>query len=234
MKLYVGTSGYSYDAWRGVFYPDKLSAKKRLPYYAERLPAVEINNTYYRIPKTSVVEAWAEAVPDDFRFAIKASRRITHIGKLDGIEETLGYVVKSTEPLGEKLGVVLFQLPPYLRFDAEKLDRFLDLLPEDWPITMEFRHDSWSDDAVEERLRARRIAWCVSDEKVEDGEDAPFVATTDWGYFRLRRNAYSDEDLKRRINLAREAGWSHAFCFFKHETEGPAFAERMLESVNAE
>ncbi|MDJ0789879.1 MAG: DUF72 domain-containing protein, partial [Myxococcota bacterium] len=143
LSVGVGTSGFAYDAWKGVFYPEGLAAKKRLGYYASQLGAVEINNTFYRMPKQSVVEGWAEQVPEDFRFAIKASRRITHFKRLKEADEETGYLLGVTSALGPRLGALLFQLPPNLRHDADRLAAFLDLLPPETPAAFEFRHPSW-------------------------------------------------------------------------------------------
>ena len=149
MRLHTGTSGYSYKEWKGSFYPEDLAAKGFLSYYAGRLGAVEINNTFYRLPKSSVLENWASQVPEDFRFSIKASRRITHFTRMKPeAQEPLEYLLSTLASLGDRLGVVLFQLPPNLKVDVERLEGFLEMLPEGTPAAFEFRHDSWKDDAV--------------------------------------------------------------------------------------
>ena len=220
MELHVGTSGYSYQEWKGSFYPEVLSAKKMLAYYAERLNAVEINNTFYRLPKASVLESWASQVPDGFRFSIKASRRITHFTRLKAeSREPTEYLLSTIATLGEKLGVLLFQLPPNLKKDTDRLAGFLEILPEGTPAAFEFRHESWQDDDVHDLLRSRGMPLVCAD--TDDGDDdEPIVSTGSWGYLRLRRPDYDDADLERWWVRLGEAGWERAFVFFKHEDEG--------------
>ena len=180
MRWLAGTSGYSYKEWKGSFYPDDTAANAMLGYYASRLPAVEINNTFYRMPRSSVLATWRDAVPEDFRFAIKASRQITHRSRLADCEDSVAYLATRLEALGDKLGCVLFQLPPYLRKDIERLDAFLALWPDDYPAAVEFRHASWFDDETAETLASHGAALCVS----EDGKLAlpDRLATTEWLY----------------------------------------------------
>ena len=162
MQLIVGTSGYSYKEWKGSFYPEDLSAKKMLGYYGERLGAVEINNTFYRLPrlpKASVLENWAGQVPEDFRFSIKASRRITHFTRMKAeAREPTEYLLSTLETLGDRLGVILFQLPPNLKKDVDRLAGFLEILPDETPAAFEFRHESWNDDEVHSLLSGRGMA----------------------------------------------------------------------------
>ena len=220
MELYVGTSGYSYKEWKGVFYPEKLSAKKMLEYYGEHLNGVEINNTFYRLPKASVLETWASQVPDDFRFSIKVSRRITHFTRMkEEAREPTEYLLSTVETLGDRLGVLLFQLPPNLKKDAERLSGFLEMLPEGTPAAFEFRHDSWNDDEVFDLLRNRGMALVCADTEDSEG-DEPIVETGSWGYLRLRRPGYTADDLRRWSELVSATAWEHAFVFFKHEDEG--------------
>ena len=220
MKLHVGTSGYSYKEWKGSFYPEDLSAKKMLAYYGERLNTVEINNTFYRLPKASVLETWADQVPGHFRFSIKASRRITHFTRLKPeAAEPLEYLLATLETLGDRLGVVLFQMPPNLKKDAERLAGFLEMLPDGTRAAFEFRHDSWKDDEIADLIRARGMALVCADTE-EPEEDEPIVSTTDWGYLRLRRPGYDRADLERWASRLRDTGWEQAFVFFKHEDEG--------------
>jgi uncharacterized protein YecE (DUF72 family) len=229
VRAWVGTSGFSYDEWTGNFYPDKMAAKNRLRYYAGRFPTVEINNTFYRMPKEEVVKGWAEQVPDGFRFVIKGSQRITHIKRLKDCGELLGYLYHATAALGSKLGPLLFQLPPNFRKDVPRLAAFFDAMPERRRVAVEFRHGSWFDDEVFDTLRARGAALCVAD----TGEEpvAPLVATTDWGYLRLRREDFGDSDLQAWAQKIREQPWSDAFVFLKHEEEGrgPKLAARLME-----
>ena len=230
MQLHVGTSGYSYKEWKGVFYPDDLSAGDMLRFYGSRLNAVEINNTFYRLPRVSVLEAWCEQVPDSFRFSIKASRKITHFKRLkpEAADETR-YLVDTVGTMGSRLGTLLFQLPPNMKVDVDRLSAFLDLLPPDVPGAFEFRHDSWRDESVHEALRNGAAALVCADTEDSDG-DEPIVATTTWGYLRLRRPTYTDADLGRWADTIRAQGWERAFVFFKHEDEGagPRMAERFM------
>jgi uncharacterized protein YecE (DUF72 family) len=227
MQLWVGTSGYSYKEWKGSFYPEKLPASRMLAYYAERLPAVEINNTFYRLPKPSVLESWASQVPAAFRFAVKASRRITHMKRLVDAGDETGFLLRSVESLGERLGALLFQLPPTLRLDLPRLERFVELLPAGTPAAFEFRHASWREPAVRDLLRARGFAWCDAD---MDEEPAAELAGGERGYLRLRRSDYSDADLADWALRVRSRGWSQACVFFKHEDAGagPRLAARFL------
>ncbi|MGH7589441.1 MAG: DUF72 domain-containing protein [Gemmatimonadota bacterium] len=229
MNLWVGTSGFAYKEWKGVFYPEDLSDKEMLPHYASRLPAVEINNTFYRMPTEKLLLGWAAQVPERFRFSIKASRRITHQKKLAGAAEETEYLLRTVSVLADRMGPVLFQLPPYLRKDDGLLASFLDLLPPTVPAAFEFRHASWLDDATLDRLAARGVALCVAE--TEEGLDAPRLGTAGWGYLRLRRTDYSEEDLAGWVERVASQGWSDAYVFFKHEdeAEGPRFAERFLE-----
>jgi uncharacterized protein YecE (DUF72 family) len=231
MRLTVGTSGYSYKEWKGSFYPEKIPAEEMLAWYGERLDGVEINNTFYRLPNASVLESWGSQVPHDFRFSIKASRRITHFTRLKPeAAEPTEYLLSTLSTLGDRLGAVLFQLPPNLKADVERLEGYLDHLPEGTPGAFEFRHESWKDDAVHEVLRERGMALVCADTDDED-DDEPIVATAGWGYLRLRRPDYSDDDLARWVAHVREQGWTHAMVFFKHEDEGagPRMAARFRE-----
>ena len=230
MNLYVGTSGYSYKEWKGTFYPEDLPDKKMLHFYGERFRSVEINNTFYRMPKPSMLEAWTAEVPADFKFVIKASQQITHIKRLKDVEDSVSYLLEVTGTLKERLGPLLFQLPPHLKKDAVRLRDFLALLPAERRAAIEFRHQSWFDDEVFNLLRDRKAALCIAE--AEEGVEVPFVSTADWGYLRLRRPDYGDAELKSWIDRVRQPGWQEAFIFFKHEDEGkgPAFAKQFLAS----
>jgi uncharacterized protein YecE (DUF72 family) len=229
MNLYVGTSGYSYKEWNGSFYPEELPAKQMLRFYGERFKTVEINNTFYRMPKAAVLEAWANDVPADFRFVLKASRRITHMQRLRNAGESLSYLLEVSAALKERLGLVLFQLPPNLKKDVQRLEEFLALLPPQRRVAFEFRHQSWFDDEVFGLLRDHGAALCIAE--AEDGLEIPFVSTTDWGYLRLRRPDYSDAELKTWVKRVRKQDWRDVFIFFKHEDEGkgPEMAKRFME-----
>lgn len=229
VEIRAGTSGYSFPEWKGSFYPAQIAAKDMLRYYAERFPAVEINNTFYRLPKASVLEAWAREVPQDFRFALKCSQFITHVKRLKEPAAPLALLFTVTSALGPKLGPSLFQLPPNFRKDVARLAEFLAAMPDKRRVAIEFRHASWFDDEVFELLRAAGVALCVAD----TGEEpvAPLVATTDWGYLRLRREHFTDKDLKTWLKRIRAQPWSDAFVFLKHEGEalGPKLAARLMK-----
>jgi uncharacterized protein YecE (DUF72 family) len=230
VHLHVGTSGYSYKEWRGPFYPEGLAAKDMLSWYGGQLNAVEVNNTFYRMPTVQVLEAWAAQVPAEFRFAVKASQKITHRRRLKDAEEETRYLVRTLSALGPRLGVTLFQLPPNLKVDMDRLTSFLGTLPRDLPVAFEFRHESWKDDSVVDALRDHGAALCCAD--TDDSEtDEPVVATAAHGYLRLRRPGYTDEDLERWVGRVLAQPWDRAFVFFKHEEAGagPRMARRFLE-----
>ena len=229
MKLWVGTSGYSYKPWLGKFYPERLAAKEMLGYYASRLPAVEINNTFYRLPKESVLQAWAEKVPNEFRFVLKAPQRITHVKRLKDAEGEVEYLFRAATTMGSGLGATLFQLPPHFRKDTERLKTFLALLPKDRAAAFEFRHPSWFDDEVFACLREYNSALCMAE--TDDNEQSALIATADWGYLRLRRADYSAADLLSWKDRILSQQWDHAYVFFKHEDEGigPKLAGEFLE-----
>jgi uncharacterized protein YecE (DUF72 family) len=230
--LRAGTSGWSYEAWKGPFYPAELPSREMLAFYAARLPAVEVNNTFYRMPRPAVLESWAAQVPADFRFALKASRRITHLKRLREVADETAYFLDVAAALGPRLGALLFQLPPNLRCDLERLDAFLALLPEGTRAAFEFRHESWNDAAVHERLRARDFAWVVAD--VDDAPPPAPVSTAGWSYLRLRRSGYDDAELDAwRARIASQPG--EAYVFFKHEDEAaaPRLAAALLRLAGA-
>ncbi|MGH7541075.1 MAG: DUF72 domain-containing protein [Gemmatimonadota bacterium] len=233
MKIWTGTSGFSYGAWRGAFYPADLPASEMLAYYASRLPAVEINNTFYRMPRESVLESWASQVPDGFRFALKAPRRITHFKRLQDTHEEIDYFVRTASTLADRAGVILYQLPPNFPRDLERLRAFVGGLPNPGRSAFEFRHSSWFDDEVFEILRGRNAALCVAE--TDDSSDPPFVVTADWGYLRLRRAEYSEDDLGAWAARIRASPWKGAYAFFKHEEAGvgPRLAQRLRERVDA-
>jgi uncharacterized protein YecE (DUF72 family) len=232
VRILAGTSGYSYPAWKGSFYPEDIPSGEMLRHYATKLPAVEINNTFYRLPTPSLLAGWAEQVPESFRFALKASQKITHIRRLKGAVDETRFLLESAQKLGPRLGPILFGLPPNLKKDVPRLASFLELLPAGVRAAFEFRNVSWFDDEVYAALRAKNVALCVA-----EAEDltVPFVATADWGYLRLRRQDYDDAAVATWAGSVRAQAWTEAFVFFKHEDEGtgPKLAARFLEIVNA-
>ena len=229
MNLYVGTSGYSYKEWKGTFYPRDLSNKQMLRYYGERFRAVEINNTFYRMPEAPALEAWAGEVRADFKFVLKAPQQITHRQRLKDTGDLVSGLLGVARALKKRLGPLLFQLPPNFKKDAPRLRAFLALLPSRRRAAFEFRHPSWFDEEVFGLLRDHQAALCIAE--AENGLEVPFVATAGWGYLRLRRPDYSAAELKTWVQRVRGQDWRDAFVFFKHEDEGkgPRMAQRYLE-----
>lgn len=232
MKIFVGTSGWSYKEWKGSFYPPKLPPEDMLRFYSTRFSSVEVNNTFYRIPSEKVLAGWAEQVPPGFRFVVKASRRVTHNSRLADEDGSLEYFLRAVNPLGERLGPTLFQLPPTFKKDAGRLGNFLARLPKRWPAAIEFRHASWFDDEVYDLLRARDVPLVAVDEDEGEGKGAPLVPTASWGYFRLRRTTYDKPALQAWGDTIRRQQWREAYVFLKHEEgspSGPDVAEAMKQ-----
>jgi uncharacterized protein YecE (DUF72 family) len=233
MRILAGASGYSYKEWKGDFYPQDMKPEGMLAHYAARLPTVEINNTFYRMPKTAVLENWAGAAPGGFRFAIKASRRITHISRLkaESAAEPLGFLYRGLAALGAKRGPVLYQLPPNLKKDLPRLAAFLQLLPADHGAAFEFRNDTWFADDVYDALRGAGAALVVSER--EDGAPPPLVETAPWGYVRLRLENYAEGDLARWGERLAATGWRETFVYFMHEPTAPAYAGALMRLAPA-
>ena len=227
-RLLAGASGYSFKEWKGGFYPEKIKPEDMLAFYGERLPTVEINNTFYRMPKTEVLETWAKATPDAFRFSIKASRRITHFARLKAEEsaDSVDYLYQQLAALGDKRGPVLFQLPPFLKKDLPRLKDFLELLPDDHRAAFEFRNDSWFDDEVYAALDAAGASLCFSER--EDGSPPALVETAVWGYVRLRLESYADADLKQWAQRLGKTGWENSYVYFMHEPTAPDYAQALM------
>jgi uncharacterized protein YecE (DUF72 family) len=230
---YVGTSGYAFKEWKGPFYPAKMPDSELLAFYSTQLNAVEINNTFYRLPREKTVVEWAAQVPAGFRFAVKASQRITHFAQLQNVGDLLGYLVETVAAFGEKLGPTLFQLPPHLKKDVPRLADFLATLPRHWKATMEFRHASWFADDVYQALEARAVPLCISD---QEDLDAPFVSTAPWGYVRLHRATYDGPAIAEWARRLRETAWTDAYVFFKHDhgpESGPPVAKALVSALSA-
>jgi uncharacterized protein YecE (DUF72 family) len=232
--LYVGTSGFAYKEWKGSFYPKDLPAAGMLHYYAERFKSVEINNSFYRMPKASVLEAWAAEVPPDFKFVLKAPQRITHFQRLKDSAESVSFLLNVAKVLEQRLGPLLFQLPPNLKKDVPRLRDFLKLLPTGQQAAFEFRHQTWFDDEVFELLREHGAVLCLAE--AEDGVEIPFVSTADWGYLRLRLPEYKAVELKAWVKRVHTQNWRDTFVFFKHEDAGvgPKLAERFMALAAAD
>ena len=231
--LFAGASGYSFKEWCGSFYPDKMKPDAMLHWYAQRLPTVEINNTFYRMPKTNVLENWVQTTPENFRFAIKASRRITHDARIkaDAARDSVDYLYRQLAALGAKLGAVLFQLPPNLKKDVARLRDFLQLLPAGHRAAFEFRNEAWFDDEVYGLLRDAQAALVLSER--EDNAAPLLVQTAPWGYVRLRLEQYSDDELARWAERIAAAGWRETFVYFMHEPTAPGYAQTLLRAAGA-
>jgi uncharacterized protein YecE (DUF72 family) len=229
MDLYLGTSGYSYKPWKGTFYPKDLPDRQMLRYYGERFRTVEINSTFRGMPRASVLEGWAGAVPAGFQFVLKAPQQITHRRKLGDAADLVSHLFEVAGALTEHRGPLLFQLPPTSTKDVTGLRAFLEVLPRQLRAAFEFRQPSWFDDEVFGLLRDHGAALCVAD--ADGGLEVPFEATSDWGYLRLRRPDYGDAELMGWVERVQEQDWRDAFVFFKHEDEGkgPRMARRFME-----
>ncbi|MCC6660385.1 MAG: DUF72 domain-containing protein [Phycisphaerales bacterium] len=228
MNVYVGTSGYAYKEWKGAFYPKDLPAKEMLRYYGQRFRGVEINSSFYALPKATTLAAWAAEVPAGFRFAFKAPQRITHFQRLRGSEDTVAEFLRVTATLGERLGPVLFGLPPNLKADQVRLREFLRALPQGREVAFEFRHPSWFGPDTTAALREHGAALCVAEH--EDGVSTPRQATAGWGYLRLRREDYTGTQLDDWAGWVREQRWDNVYVFFMHEdrANGPRLAQQFL------
>lgn len=229
MNVFVGTSGYSYPEWKGSFYPAKMPTKEMLGFYGSHFRTVEINNTFYRPPTARLLATWAAQVPADFRFALKAPQEITHVKRFVGAGAPVSALFAAAGTLKDRLGPVLFQLPPHFRKDVPLLRAFLAALPSDVRAAFEFRRQEWFCEEVFSALREHGAGLCVAD--ADDELDVPFVATADWGYLRLRRPDYDDTALSAWAERLRSQGWNEAYVFFKHENAGagPRMAARLLE-----
>jgi uncharacterized protein YecE (DUF72 family) len=232
MNLFTGTSGYAYKEWKGSFYPEDLKADAMLPFYASQFNACEINNSFYRMPAEKTLLQWAAQVPPDFRFVLKAPQKITHFTRLkEESLQPLEFFVSVARSLGDRLGPLLFQLPPNMNLDLPRLEAFLDHLG-DVKAAFEFRHPSWFDDGVFEAMRSGRVALCIAD---TDELQTPRVATVDdWGYLRLRRVEYSAAEISEWAAWTRQQSWADAFVFFKHEdgATGPRLAKQFEGDFN--
>ena len=234
--ILIGTSGYNYPEWKGSFYPADLPAAKMLPYYAGRFSTVEINYTFYRMPTPKLVAGWCAQVPENFRFTLKAPRRITHDKRLRpaDVADSLRAFVTAAAELGPRMGALLFQLPPNFKKDLGLLTEFLTLLPPKANAAFEFRNDSWLSEDVYECLRGRQVALCIAD---SDKRETPVITTADFAYLRLRDEGYGPADIERWTDTARELSsrCADVFVYFKHEDEGKgaAFGQMMLERLAA-
>jgi len=232
-RALVGTSGWSYEHWRGVLYPEGLPSKGWLERYAEEFGTVELNATFYRLPAEKTFEGWARRAPAGFIFAVKGSRFITHLRKLGDVEEPLQTFLRRCRLLREHLGPVLFQLPPSLHRDDDRLERFLALLPDDLSFAVEFRHPSWYADAVLERLAARGVALCCHD---MSGSVSPRVVTAPLAYLRFHGSGtryggdYGEAELGEASSFCKRclAQGREVFAYFNNDAEGYAVVDARL------
>ena len=231
-RLWSGASGYAFKEWKGSFYPEKIKPEDMLAWYSQRLPTVEINNTFYQMPKASVLAHWAEVTPEGFRFAIKAPRRITHAARLkaDAAAESVAYLYRTLEALGGKRGPVLFQLPPFMKKDLARLGEFLHLLPPDHRAAFEFRNASWFDDAVYSALQDAGAALCLSER--EDDAPSPLVETATWGYVRLRLEQYGEADFAQWAERIVATKWGDVHAYFMHEPTAPQYAQALRSAMS--
>jgi uncharacterized protein YecE (DUF72 family) len=233
MNVWIGTSGFQYSEWKGSFYPEDLPAAQMLPFYAERLSTTEINYTFHRIPSPKTIENWCKLTPEKFKFALKAPQKMTHFAKLRGCDDTLTYFYKVVSALGQRLGPVLFQLPPSLKKDVMLLRDFIRCFPQEMRAAFEFRHESWFDDESFAVLREHNVALCLAEsEKLA----TPLACTAKFGYLRLRREDYTADDVARWAEFVKgkSGEWSDAYVYFKHEEAGigPKLAAEMLKLVS--
>jgi uncharacterized protein YecE (DUF72 family) len=228
MHVRAGTSGFSYKEWKGTFYPETMKESGMLSYYAERFDTVELNNTFYRLPNEAALRQWSAQVPPSFQFSVKATRSITHIRRLKDVAEPVAYMFSTLSALGPQRGPVLFGLPPNMKKDVERLRTLLTLVPQDVRIAFEFRNATWLDDEIYDLLRAHRAALCIAQ---TEEEETPFISTTDWGYLRLRKEAYEAGELQEWRNRIAAQSWSDTYVYFKHEDSGtgPRLAREFLD-----
>jgi len=233
MRIQVGTSGYGYKEWKGVFYPEKISPKEMLHFYGEYFNTVEINYTFYHMPTVAGLTSWAELVPDDFTFSLKAPQVITHLKLLKNVSEETRYFFKTLSILKKKAGPVLFQLPGSFRANRTVLEEFLAHLPAKSTCAFEFRSKSWFKPDILELLRARDCSLCTVDSDEAPAEE--IISTASWGYLRLRRSDYTEADLAQWLERILAQKWERAFVFFKHEEEakGTELARRFQELADA-
>ncbi len=233
MKIYTGTSGFAHKEWKGKFYPEKIPPKEMLHFYAGRLNTVEINNTFYHMPRESVLASWAEQVPPDFVFALKAPQVITHIKQLRKVFEETEYLFRALSVLDGKLGPVLFQFPRSFRADRQALADFLPLIPGTASCAFDFRSPTWLEEGIPDLLREKGCSWCIED--TDENPVKEIISTATRGYLRLRRSDYTDADLSEWAERVLSQTWERAFVFFKHEDDanGPEMAVRFQELIDA-
>lgn len=233
-SFHLGTSGFAYDEWMdGVFYPPGVRADGRLAYYASVFDSVEINYTFRRFPSAQLFERWRDQTPESFRFTLKASAKITHVGRMRDPGPMVALFVERASLLGPRMGPVLFRVPEELPYDEELVSTFADALPAGLAAVMECREPSWQ--AARGLLEERGIAWCVTD--MDEAASRPEELSRPFGYLRLRRESYDDAELGawgERIAEALGDG-RDVYCYFRHEdaAAGPRMALRLRELLGA-
>jgi uncharacterized protein YecE (DUF72 family) len=220
MIYHLGTSGWSYNDWRGRFYPEEISQKKWLPFYAQHFSTVEINMTFYRYPKPETLKGWLDKVPEDFKFTLKANRQITHRKRIKGVKNEVRYFYTLADSLHYKLGCILFQLPPSLTFDLVLLEEFLSSLSPKYKNVIEFRHESWYQDEVYKLLKSYNVIFCtVSSAKVPKN----VVETAENAYFRFHgltggyKYSYSEEELEKWAEIIRKTKVMECYVYFNND-----------------
>ena len=227
VKYYVGCSGWHYEHWRGLYYPGELPKPKWLSFYARQLTTVELNNSFYRLPSEKAFDTWRESTPDNFVFAVKVSRFITHIKRLKNLGTAVENFLSRADLLKGKLGPLLYQLPPSMKRNDELLQDFLSTLPSEYQHVIEFRHESWIDEGVFDILRRHNVGLCVFD---MPGFGSPLVATSDFAYIRfhgsegLYSSPYSNEELAQWAKRITRLGQSIKASYIYFNNDAEAFA----------
>ncbi len=232
-NLFIGTSGFYYEDWRGVFYPENLPKSEFFEFYCKKFDTVELNSTFYHLPKLKTVKRWEEISSEDFLFSLKAYRGITHYKKLKEVKEDLYLFLHLIKPLKEKLGMILFQLPPSLKKETSLLEEFLSLLPYGYSYALEFRHESWLDEEVFELLEKYGAAFCVND---FEKRQTPLIATSENVYIRFHgkngryKGSYGKERLKEWALKIEEflSQKKRVFCYFNNDFEGAAVKDAQI------
>jgi uncharacterized protein YecE (DUF72 family) len=229
MNHWIGTSGFQYAEWKGTFYPEDLPTSKMLAFYTESFSTTEVNYSFRRIPSPKTIQNWYEGTPEHFKFSLKAPQKVTHFAKLKNCGDTMQYFCQVITDLETKLGPVLFQLPPAFKKDTSLLAAFLEEVPAGLRAAFEFRHPSWFDEEVFAVLNAKNIALCINESA---DLSAPVVATADYGYLRLRREDYTEADMRRWATAIQDKQdvWPDVFVYLKHEESGtgPRLAKQLM------
>jgi uncharacterized protein YecE (DUF72 family) len=226
-KILIGTSGFSYPEWKGAFYPEDLPNKKYLSFYASHFPTTEINNSFYRTPNAKTISAWYSEVPAEFTFTLKLNQKITHIKRLNGVNEEMDYFLEIASLLKEKLGTILVQLPPYFRKNAEVLRDFVSKYASKARLAFEFRHNSWFDPEVYSLLRQHNCAWGIVE---AEEQNAIREITADFVYMRLRKGDYTASELQNWGEWIKQQS-AQVYCYLKHDEKAPVLAKQLIQTI---